>query len=86
MLFCLKDEKIEVNIIADLLYEWIIKNIGEDDEKREKTLKGLPISPLFVIMTFFNRQLALDPVNDHQDVSYKWDNRFRRFFKQNIGN
>ena len=84
LLFCLKDEKIEVNIIADLLYEWIIKNIGEDDEKREKTLKGLPISPLFVIMTFFNRQLALDPVNDHQDVSYKWDNRFRRFFEEQI--
>ncbi|NBW72331.1 MAG: hypothetical protein EBR24_06045, partial [Flavobacteriia bacterium] len=84
LLFCLKDEKIEVNIIADLLYDWIIKNIGEDDEKREKTLKGLPISPLFVIMTFFNRQLALDPVNDHQDVSYKWDNRFRRFFEEQI--
>jgi hypothetical protein len=84
LLFCLKDEKIEVNIIADLLYDWIIKNIGEDDEKREKTLQGLPISPLFVIMTFFNRQLALDPVNDHQDVSYKWDNRFRRFFEEQI--
>ena len=84
LLFCLKDEKIEVNIIADLLYDWIIKNIGEDDEKREKTLQGLPISPLFVIMTFFNRQLAFDPVNDHQDVSYKWDNRFRRFFEEQI--
>jgi|GEM_PF-5195617 hypothetical protein len=84
LLFCLKDEKIEVNSISDLLYEWISNNIGLDENQREETLKGLPSSPLFIIMTFFNRQLAFDPVNDERDVSYKWDNRFRRFFEEQI--
>jgi hypothetical protein len=84
LLFCLKDEKIEVNSISDLLFEWISNNIGKDALEREETLKGLPTSPLFVIMTFFNRQLAFDPVNDDNDVSYKWDNRFRRFFEEQI--
>ena len=80
----MKDEKIEVNVIADLLFDWIVKNVGESDEKRESVVGKLPTSPLFVIFTFFNRQLSFDPVNDHKDVRYKWDNRFRKFFEEQI--
>lgn len=84
LLFCMKDEKIEVNVIADLLYDWITKNVGETPEKREEVVGNLPTSPLFVIFTFFNRQLSFDPVNDDKDVRYKWDNRFRKFFEEQI--
>ena len=84
LLFCMKDEKIEVNVIADLLFDWIAKNVGETPEKREEVVGSLPTSPLFVIFTFFNRQLSFDPVNDDKDVRYKWDNRFRKFFEEQI--
>jgi hypothetical protein len=84
LLFCLKDEKIEVTEIADILFDWIVKNVGEDEEKREQTIGQLPTSPLFVIMTFFNKQLSYDQVNDDKDVSYKWHNRFTRFFEEQI--
>ena len=81
LLFCMKDEKIEVNSISDLLHDWIVRNIGATEEDRERNIGDLPSSPLFVVFTFFNRQLTFDPVNDDKDVSYKWDNRFRKFFE-----
>jgi len=84
LLFCMKDEKIEVNELAGILNEWIEKNIGFNIETREKTIGQLSTSPLFVILTFFNRQLAYDPVNDDKDVNYKWENRFNRFFEDQI--
>jgi len=37
-----------------------------------------------VVFTFFNRQLYFDSVNDNKGVSYKWDNRFRKFFEEQI--
>ena len=84
LLFCMKDEKIEVNSISDLLHDWIVRNIGATEEDRERNIGDLPSSPLFVVFTFFNRQLTFDPVNDDKDVSYKWDNRFRKFFEEQI--
>jgi hypothetical protein len=84
LLFCMKDEKIEVNELAGILNEWIEKNIGHNSESREKTIGNHITSPLFVILTFFNRQLSYDPVNDDNDVTYKWENRFNRFFEDQI--
>ncbi|PWL32666.1 MAG: hypothetical protein DCO96_03725 [Fluviicola sp. XM-24bin1] len=84
LLFCMKDEKIEVNELAGIVNDWIEKNIGPDPETREKSIGELGTSPLFVVLTFFNRQLDFDPINDNSDVSYKWDNRFRRFFEEQI--
>lgn len=84
LLFCMKDEKIEVNELAGIVNDWVEKNIGYDAESRERAIGDLGTSPLFVVLTFFNRQLVFDPVNDAKDVSYKWDNRFRRFFEEQI--
>ena len=84
LLFCMKDEKIEVNSISDLLHDWILSNVGASSQDRERNIGELPTCPLFVVFTFFNRQLAFDAVNDDKDVSYKWDNRFRKFFEDQI--
>jgi hypothetical protein len=84
LMFCMKDEKIEVNELAGLVNDWIGVNIGRNAEERQKTIGGLPSSPLFVVLTFFNRQLEYSGINDDTDVSYKWDNRFVRFFEEQI--
>lgn len=84
LLFCVKDEKIEVNTISDLIHDWIVRNVGRNSEERDKNIGMLPTCPLFVVFTFFNRQLYFDAVNDNKDVSYKWDNRFRKFFEEQI--
>jgi hypothetical protein len=80
----MKDEKIEVNEVADILNDWIENNVGLTADSREKTMGQLNQVPLFVVFTFFNRQLEFNVVNDDRDVSYKWDNRFNRFFEDQI--
>lgn len=84
LLFCLKDEQIEVNEIPAILYDWIQKNIGPDATSREKRIGALPSSPLFVVFTFFNRQIDFDSTNDQGNLDYKWKNRFNKFFEQQI--
>jgi hypothetical protein len=85
LLFCLNDKQLDVNEIPSLLYEWISNNIGNTPEAREKTTNKLPVSPLFIVFTFFNNQLKFDTTNDDKEnIDYKWKNRFERFFEQEV--
>jgi hypothetical protein len=85
LLFCSNDKQLDVNGIPTLLNDWISNNIGKSSEDREKSLDEIGVSPLFVIFTFFNNQLKYDSTNDDKDdLSYKWDTRFNRFFEKEI--
>jgi len=85
LLFCQNDKQLDVNEIPSLLYEWISNNIGRTVEERERSTSRLPVSPLFVIFTFFNNQLKFDTTNDDKEnIDYKWNNRFVRFFEQEV--
>jgi hypothetical protein len=85
LLFCLNDKQLDVNEIPSILYEWISNNIGNTPDEREKTTNKLPVSPLFIVFTFFNNQLKFDTTNDDKEnIDYKWKNRFERFFEQEV--
>ena len=85
LLFCQNDKQLDVNELPALLNDWIRTNVGADASDREKNIASLPISPLFVIFTFFNNQLKFDTTNDdRQEIDYKWDTRFNRFFEQEL--
>ena len=80
LLFCMNDNQIEVNELPDLVNSWIEDNIGKTSSERESNLKQNQLPPLFVVFTFFNRQLEFNAANDNKDLTYKWDNRFNKFF------
>jgi hypothetical protein len=88
LLFCMKDEQIEVNELATTVNDWIHRNIGATAEEREKNIGNIPTSPLFIVLTFFNKQLKFDSINDvsgnEQNSIKRWDNRFVRFFEDQI--
>jgi hypothetical protein len=85
LLFCINDKQLDVNELPGLLNSWIGNNIGATPEERFKTINHIPVSPLFVIFTFFNNQLNFDSTNDTEgEYDYKWDTRFRRFFENEI--
>ena len=84
LLFCIKDEQIDVVELASILNEWINTNIGDSIENRSNAISNLNTNPLFIIFTFFNKQLKFDSTNDEMDLNYKWENRFNRFFQQEI--
>jgi hypothetical protein len=81
LLFCMHDSQLEVNELPGILFDWIQTNVGKDDEERQKRIGSLPACPLFVILTFFNKQLDYNKTNDSGDLEYKWQNRFITFFE-----
>ena len=81
LLFCMHDAQLEVNELPGILFDWIQTNVGKDNEEREKRIGSLPTCPLFVVLTFFNRQLDYNKTNDSGDLNYKWQNRFITFFE-----
>jgi len=85
LLFCQNDRQLDVNELPSILNQWIENNIGQDAIDRDKNIENLPVSPLFVIFTFFNNQLKFDSTNDDKnDLNYKWDTRFKRFFEEEL--
>tara|TARA_B110000285_G_scaffold235285_1_gene316073 strand:+ start:4125 stop:6893 length:2769 start_codon:yes stop_codon:yes gene_type:complete len=81
LLFCMHDAKLEVNELPSILFDWIQTNVGRDIEEREKRIGSLPQNPLFLVFTFFNKQLDFNKTNDLGDLNYKWKNRFNTFFE-----
>jgi len=89
LLFCANDRQLEINEISSLLFNWIERNIGQNENERSLTLQNNKIDPLFIIFTFFNTQLKYDSTNDYDFVdqtklNYKWNNRFNLSFQNEI--
>ncbi len=79
LMFCAKHEQTAQRFMPGLLNNWIGKVIGKDADVREKYIETSKISPLFIIGTFFNVNMAYDPLHDGRDQSslnYRWKQRF----------
>jgi len=81
LIFCAKHEQTAQRIMPRLLNNWVNKIIGDTAEKREVFIAKSKISPLFVIGTFFNINLAYNPLQDKSDgigtpLSNRWLQRF----------
>lgn len=81
LIFCAKHEQTAQRIMPRLLNNWLNKVVGDTTEKREAFVSKSKISPLFVIGTFFNINLAYNPLQDKADgtgtpLSNRWLQRF----------
>lgn len=79
LMFCAKHEQTAQRFMPGLLNNWIGKVIGKDAEARGKYIDTSKVPPLFIIGTFFNVNMAYDPLHDGKDQSslnYRWKQRF----------
>jgi hypothetical protein len=81
LIFCAKHEQTAQRIMPRLLNNWVNKIVGDTAEKREIFIAKSKISPLFVIGTFFNVNLAYNPLQDKSDgtgtpLNNRWLQRF----------
>lgn len=81
LVFCAKHEQTAQRIMPRLINNWVNKVIGDSSEKREEFISKSLVSPLFVIGTFFNINLAFNPLQDKPDgkgtpLSNRWLQRF----------
>jgi hypothetical protein len=80
LIFCAKHEQTAQRIMPRLLNNWVNKIVGDTPDKRDFFVAKSNISPLFVIGTFFNINLAFNPLldkeSDKSSLTYRWLQRF----------
>jgi len=86
LLFCQNHKQSNQSVMPEKLNRWIGIMIGNTSAERE-TFKS-PISPLFVISTWFNKDLEFDLSNDRketkQSLNERWNQRFTKTLEKEI--
>jgi hypothetical protein len=86
LLFCQNHKQSSQSVMPEKLNRWIGSMMGESPEERE-TYKS-PISPLFIISTWFNKDLEFDFNNDKpektQSLNERWQQRFTKTLSEEI--
>ncbi|AYQ36591.1 virulence factor SrfC family protein [Runella sp. SP2] len=86
LFFITNSSQSNVSGLAELVNNWISYNIGSTVEERTYTLSNFTTPPIFIIFTFWNRQLDYDQDNDPKDLNHKWELRFSKLFEDEITN
>ena len=86
LLFCHNHKQSAQSIMPGKLNQWISNMVGNTNEEREKFKS--PIAPLFVISTWFNKDLEFDSSEDKKNalglLSTRWQQRFVKVLKDEI--
>jgi hypothetical protein len=86
LLFCHNHKMSAQSIMPGKLNQWISNMVGNTNEEREKFKS--PIAPLFVISTWFNKDLEFNSSEDKKNalglLSTRWQQRFVKVLKDEI--
>jgi hypothetical protein len=86
LLFCQKHSQSGQSVMPEKLNSWIGNMIGKTAAERENFKS--PVSPLFVISTWFNKDLEFDFNNDKlgnvQSLNERWNQRFSKTLEKEI--
>lgn len=86
LLFCQKHSQSGQSVMPEKLNSWIGNMIGKTSAERENFKS--PVSPLFVISTWFNKDLEFDNNDDKQgkiqSLNERWNQRFSKTLEKEI--
>ena len=86
LMFCQNNEQNTVSIMSELLDKWVAENVGTDAKQREEYMKTSVIAPMFMIGTYFNRDLEYhnEREGDHDTLNSRWNRRFGRVLENEV--
>lgn len=86
LMFCQNHKQSNQSVMPEKLNRWIGNMIGNTSGEREKFKS--PVSPLFVISTWFNKDLEFDFNTDRegniQSLNERWNQRFSKTLEKEI--
>jgi hypothetical protein len=86
LLFCQNHKQSNQSVMPEKLNRWIGNMIGKTPAERQTFIS--PISSLFVISTWFNKDLEFDFSNDKSDtilsLNERWNQRFTKTLEKEI--
>lgn len=85
LLFCHNNNMSAESTMGSLLDAWV-RNIGDDATSREKYMEKSSVSPLFIIGTWFNKDLEYhDEKNGDKDsLDERWQRRFNVVLEKEV--
>ena len=85
LLFCHNNNMSAESTMGSLLDAWV-RNIGDDAISREKYMEKSSISPLFIIGTWFNKDLEYhdEKEGDRDRLNERWDRRFKTVLQKEV--
>ncbi len=81
---CMRTEQANVNTVPGLLNQWIEDNLGNTTDIRTKNIKENKIPPLFIIFTWWNKELTYDIKIDKFDPNERITKLFNTRYSQEI--
>ena len=86
LLFCHNNNQSSESTMGSLLDTWVRDNIGQDPGKREAYMTRSLVAPLFIISTWFNKDLEYQDElpGDSYRLSGRWERRFDRVLKTEV--
>lgn len=86
LMFCQNHKQSNQSVMPEKLNRWIETMIGRNPEERERFESKIP--PLFVISTWFNKDLeyssATDKQGEFQSLNERWNQRFSKTLEKEI--
>lgn len=77
LMFCHNNNQSAESTMSYILNSWVNKNLGATPQERESIINKSKISPLFIISTWFNKDLVYhDEVRGRADLDERWRRRF----------
>lgn len=86
LLFCHNNNQSAESTMGSLLNEWVNNNIGKTPEARSQYISRSKLSPLFIIGTWFNKDLEYqgEGPNDRNSLNERWQRRFNVVLEKEV--
>lgn len=87
LLFCHNNSQSAESTMGNVLNAWVRQNVGATDSERETFTKHAGLPPLFVVCTWFNKDLDYNDERPREsDLSDRWNRRFNIVLQKEVIN
>lgn len=86
LLFCHNNSMSAESSMGGLLDKWVNTSVGTTPREREDYVKVSALPPLFIIGTWFNKDLEYqdEPVGDYDRLKERWTRRFNTVLEKEV--
>lgn len=84
LLFCHNNNQSNQCTMGPVLQDWVKKNVGIQPSDRSTYVRTLTTSPLFVISTWFNKDLEYNDETRDADLNERWNRRFKTVLSKEV--
>lgn len=84
LLFCHNNNDSKDCTMGSVIQDWVSNNVGKTASDRKTYLDNIGGSPLFVISTWFNKDLDYNNESVDADLNERWDRRFKTVLSKDV--